>query len=70
MDVRWGKQLLCVEDDGVTCDLNAGDIARVNQVGEFNMEAAEEAFQRDLQHVEFRDLELNAIVGRGGELAN
>lgn len=34
------------------------------------MEAAEEAFQRDLEYVEFRDVELYAIVGGGGELAD
>ena len=33
MDVRWGEQLLCIEDDVVIYDLNAGDITRVNKIG-------------------------------------
>ena len=33
VSVRRGEQFLCVEDDVVIYDLNAGDITRVNQVG-------------------------------------
>jgi hypothetical protein len=33
MDVWWGEQFLCVEDDVVIYDLNAGDINGVNKVG-------------------------------------
>ena len=33
VDVRWGEQFLCVEDDVVIYDLNAGDITRVNKIG-------------------------------------
>ena len=33
VDVRRGEQFLCVEDNVVIYDLNAGNITRVNKVG-------------------------------------
>jgi hypothetical protein len=40
VDVRRGEQFLCVEEDVVIYDLNAGNITRVNKVGQFDMEAS------------------------------
>src|SRR6185437_14474268 len=66
-DVRRGQQLLRVEEDVVVHDLNARDVARVNEIGQFDMKAAEEAFQWHLQHAELRDMKLHAAVRDRGE---
>jgi hypothetical protein len=70
VDMGWREQGFGVEDDVVTEDLDAGDITRLNQVSKLDMEVTEEAFQWNLQHVEFCDVELHTTVGGGGERAS
>jgi hypothetical protein len=70
VDMRRGKQFLGVEDEVVLYDLNAGDITRVNKVGQFDMKAAKKAFQGDLQHVEFCNVKPHATIWSGREGAN
>ena len=61
LERRW-HELLCIEKDIVAGDLDAGDVMR-KEVGDSNVEAAEETLQGNFQNVEFCDVQLNSVVG-------
>jgi methylthioribose-1-phosphate isomerase len=65
---RW-KQLKSVKEQIVAGDFYAWNAFGLEQVRQFDVQSSEKSLQRNLQNIQFRDVQLNAVIGGRADAA-